>query len=215
MEVMNKKVYQAPIELKESETDQPGSFKAVFSTFNVVDLDGDVTLPGAFTDGQKVRIAYWGHRWHDLPVGRGVIHADEEKAWVDGVFFLDTEAGQETYRTVKNLEDLQEWSYGFDIIESESAVVDGTPVRLLKKLTVYEVSPVLLGAGIGTQTVAIKGTSPDVDSDPVEPGEDPQDESPEDGSDSEAAANGKESGLTPEVVMTDVEIGLQLYEVEK
>jgi len=212
---MDKKVFQAAIELKEGDDVLPGAFQAVFSSLNVIDRDGDITLPGAFTDGQQVRIAYWGHRWHDLPVGKGVIHADEEKAWVDGVFFLDTEAGLETYRTVKNLGELQEWSYGFDIIESESAVVDGTPVRLLKKLTVYEVSPVLLGAGIGTHTVAIKGTSPDVDSDPVEPGEDPQDESPEDGSDSEAVASGKESGLTPEVVLTDTEIGLQLYEVEK
>ncbi len=212
---MNKKVYQAPIELKEGDNDLPGSFKAVFSTFDVIDLDGDVTLPGAFTDGQKVRIAYWGHRWHDLPVGRGVVHADHEKAWVDGQFFLDTEAGMETYKTVKNLAELQEWSYGFDILESQPGKMGGEDVRFLTKLNVHEVSPVLLGAGIGTQTVAIKGTSPDVDSDPVEPGEDPQDESPEDGSDSEAAASGKESGLTPEVVLTDTEIGLQLYEVEK
>ena len=211
---MDKKVFQAAIELKEGDDVLPGAFQAVFSSLNVIDLDGDITLPGAFTDGQQVRIAYWGHRWHDLPVGKGVIHSDDVKAWVDGQFFLDTEAGLETYKTVKNLAELQEWSYGFDINESESAVVDGTPVRLLKKLTVYEVSPVLLGAGIGTQTVAIKGTSPDVDSDP-EPGEDPQDESPEDGSDFEAAASGKESGLTPEVVLTDTEIGLQLYEVEK
>ncbi len=208
---MDKKIFQAAIELKEGDEVLPGAFQAVFSSLNVIDLDGDITLPGAFADGQQVRIAYWGHRWHDLPVGKGVIHADDQKAWVDGQFFLDTDAGLETYKTVKNLAELQEWSYGFDINESENAVVEGTPVRLLKRLTVYEVSPVLLGAGIGTHTVAIKGTSQDK-KDPVE---DPQDESPEDGSDSEAADGGKESGLTPEVVLTDVEIGLQIYEVEK
>ena len=34
-----------------------GIFQAIFSRFNVIDKDGDVTLPGAFTDGQKVKIA--------------------------------------------------------------------------------------------------------------------------------------------------------------
>ena len=96
---------------------EEGDFTAIFSTLNVIDHDGDVTLPGAFTEGEKVRISYWGHRWRDLPVGRGEIHSDEEKAWVDGKFFLDTEHGMQTYLTVKNLGELQEWSYGFDIDE--------------------------------------------------------------------------------------------------
>lgn len=151
---MNKKVYSSNIELKEDE--KPGEFRAIFSTFNVIDHDGDVTLPGAFTNGQKVRIASWNHKWEELPVGMGKIYADEEKAWVDGRFFLDTEAGMETYKTVKNLEDLQEWSYGFDILDSENNQFDGQKVRVLKKLKVYEVSPVFIGAGIGTGTVGIK-----------------------------------------------------------
>lgn len=152
---MLKKTYRAPIELKED--GQPGEFRAVFSTFNVVDHDGDVTLPGAFQDGQKVRISYWGHRWRDLPVGKGMVHQDDEKAWVDGLFFLDTEGGAETYKTVKNLEDLQEWSYGFDIEEAHLGKFEDQDVQFLEKLTVYEVSPVMLGAGIGTGTESIKG----------------------------------------------------------
>jgi len=155
---MLKKTYRSPIELKED--GQPGEFRAVFSTFNVVDHDGDVTVPGAFHDGQKVRISYWGHRWQDLPVGRGEIHQDEEKAWVEGRFFLDTEAGKETYLTVKNLDDLQEWSYGFDIEESRLGEFEEQDVQFLEALTVYEVSPVMLGAGIGTRTETIKGMKP-------------------------------------------------------
>jgi HK97 family phage prohead protease len=133
-----------------------GEFQAVFSTLGVVDHDGDVTMPGAFTDGQKVRISYWGHRWQDLPVGRGEIHADEERAWVDGQFFLDTEAGKQTFLTVKNLGELQEWSYGFDILERSEGDLDGDKVWFLKRLDVHEVSPVMLGAGIDTGTVTIK-----------------------------------------------------------
>ena len=154
---MKKKVFRSPIELKAEGEGEPGSFTAVFSRFNVIDHDGDVTVPGAFREGQAVRIAYWGHRWHDLPVGRGTIHQDEEKAWVDGQFFLDTTAGKETYQTVKNLGDLQEWSYGFDVIKAEPGMFEGTNVMYLQTLDVHEVSPVMLGAGIGTGTTSIKG----------------------------------------------------------
>lgn len=152
---METKTFQAPVELK-SDSDETGEFRAVFSTFNVIDHDRDVTVPGAFKEGQQVRIAYWGHRWGDLPVGRGVIHQDDQKAWVDGKFFLDTEPGLQTYRTVKNLAELQEWSYGYDIIESKMGVFEGEEVQFLLALETYEVSPVMLGAGIGTGTTDIK-----------------------------------------------------------
>jgi len=152
---MKTKTFTAPMQIKAD--GKPGEFTAVFSTFNVIDKDGDVTLPGTFKDGAPVRISYWGHRWQDLPVGRGVIHADDAKAWVDGQFFLDTQAGKETYTTVKNLGELQEWSYGYDVLNSEPGKLDDQEVRFLKELEVPEVSPVLLGAGIDTRTESIKG----------------------------------------------------------
>ena len=154
----NRKEFRAPIALKSGEGEE-GTFEAVFATFNVIDRDGDVTKPGAFQDGQKVRISAWGHNWGVLPVGKGVIHADDEKAWVEGRFFLDTEGGQDTYRTVKGLEELQEWSYGFDILTSADGEFEGERVRYLEALDVYEVSPVMLGAGIGTRTTGIKGAA--------------------------------------------------------
>ena len=152
---MKTKTFRAAMEIKAD--GQPGEFRAVFSTFNVIDHDGDVTLPGAFKDNAAVRISYWGHRWQDLPVGRGVIHQDDKQAWVDGQFFLDTQAGKETYLTVKGLGDLQEWSYGYEILRSENGQHENQDVRFLKELEVPEVSPVLLGAGIDTRTESIKG----------------------------------------------------------
>jgi len=113
-------------------------------------------MPGAFEEGAPIKIAYWGHRWENLPVGRGEIHQDDEKAWVDGRFFLDTEAGLETYKTIKALGDLAEWSYGFEVLDSAEDKVDGKKVRVLKKLKTFEVSPVFIGAGNNTQTLAIK-----------------------------------------------------------
>lgn len=137
-------------------TDEAGTFRATFSTFNVVDKDGDVTLPGAFKEGQEVRIAQWGHAWHLPVVGKGVVHADEEKAWVDGAFFIDMIAGNETYKSVKGLGSLQEWSYGYEIEEYSFGKFADEQVRFLKALNTIEISPVMLGAGIGTQTDAIK-----------------------------------------------------------
>lgn len=183
---METKMFQAPIELK-ADSDETGEFRAVFSTFNVIDHDRDVTIPGAFHDGQKVRVSYWGHRWQDLPVGRGVIGQDEEKAWIDGRFFLDTEAGRETYRTVKNLGELQEWSYGFDIEESEYGTFEGEHVQFLRSLEVFEVSPVMLGAGIGTGTTDIKDRN-------------------RSGDDEGEAGDGKLSGVGPDVVRSQIEI---------
>src|SRR3546814_6704026 len=67
------------------------------------------------------------------------------------IFFMNTTHGRDTFETVKALSEdgLQEWSYGFDIDEYAFGEVDGQRVRYLDRLTVHEVSPVLLGAGIG------------------------------------------------------------------
>lgn len=152
---MESKSFRATIELKADPT-QVGQFVATFATLNVIDKDGDVTVPGAFQEGQPVRISAWGHNWGALPVGNGTIHADQEKAWVDGQFFLDTAAGKDTYLTVKNLGDLQEWSYGFEVLKQSFGKFADRDVRFLEGLNTFEVSPVMLGAGIDTGTDAIK-----------------------------------------------------------
>ena len=203
---METKTFRAALTLKAG-SEETGEFSAIFSTLNVIDHDGDVTVPGAFKDGQAVRISYWGHRWGDLPVGKGVIHSDEEKAWVDGAFFLDTAGGSETYKTVKNLGELQEWSYGFDILKRSWGKFEDQEVQFLEGLEVYEVSPVLLGAGIGTGTTAIKG---DGGGARLEPG------GPRTGSRGDAGGGGGQaggdagepSGPPPQVVLTQIEIEL-------
>lgn len=141
---------------------EPGEVRAVVATFRVADADGDVTLPGAFTHGEEVRISAYGHRsWAgELPVGRGRIVTTENEAILEGRFFLNTEAGRETYETVKAMGDLQEWSYGFEVVEAERGEWEGEEVRLLRKLRVFEVSPVLVGAGVGTRTLTLKRAIP-------------------------------------------------------
>ncbi len=185
---MKTKTFTAPIELKADGEGEPGEFTAVFSRFNVVDHDGDVTLPGAFRDGQEVLIEGWNHNYSAPPVGKGVIHQDDEKAWVDGRFFLDTAAGKEHYLVAKNLGDLQEWSYTFLVEDGRVGQFEGKEVFFLEKLDVWGVGQVTRGAGIGTRTTMIKNRDGD-DPEPVEP-EQNEDEAGDVGKSSEAALVG-------------------------
>ena len=137
-----------------------GEVTAVFATLNVIDSDGDVTEAGAFENGAKVRISAYGHTsWNGvLPVGKGSIREVKNEAILDGRFFLDTEAGADTFRVVKELgaDGLQEWSYGYDPLEYSFGEFEDQQVRFLRKLKVHEVSPVLLGAGVGTRLLTAK-----------------------------------------------------------
>ena len=140
-----------------------GLVEAVFSTFGVIDRDGDVTVKEAFTDGAPVVISAYGHRSWDgeLPVGKGFIRVTDSEAILDGQFFLTTTQGRDTFETVKELakEGLGEWSYGLMNVVSERAVVGGKTARLLKHIDVPEVSPVLVGASIDTRTLSAKSAS--------------------------------------------------------
>jgi hypothetical protein len=150
---MNTKSFQPDLKLKET-----GEFEAVFATLNVIDKDGDVIVPGAIESGTKVRVSAYNHSsWSGaLPVGKGQIFEENEQLIVRGQFFMDTDGGQETYKTVKNLEDLGEWSFGFDRVIQEPGEWNDQRVNILRKMKVHEVSPVLLGAGIGTRTMVMK-----------------------------------------------------------
>lgn len=152
---MKQKTFKAPLKLKAEGEGEEGEFAAVFSTLNVKDLHGDVTVPGAFNP-QNVIIEPWNHGWDGPPVGKGVIVADESEARVEGRFFLDTAGGLDHYRTVKNLGDLAEWSYTFDVLQADTGQFNGETVQFLRKLDVVGVGPVTRGAGIATRTIGIK-----------------------------------------------------------
>ena len=145
------------VEIKDADK---GEVVAVFATLNVIDSDGDVTPPGAFEDGAKVRISAYGHKsWEGvLPVGKGSIREIGTEAVMAGRFFMDTEAGADTFKVVKELgeDGLQEWSYGYDPVEYSFGEFGDQHVRFLNKLKVHEVSPVLLGAGVGTRLLTAK-----------------------------------------------------------
>lgn len=148
------------VEIKDADA---GEISAVFSTLGVVDKDGDVTVKGAFTDGAAVAISPYGHavwKGNAPPVGKGRIREVGDEAVFEGRFFLDTQAGRDTFTVVKEMSGDdgpgQEWSYSLRDVKSEMGDFNGERVRFLKSIRVHEVSPVLVGAGVDTRTLAVK-----------------------------------------------------------
>jgi HK97 family phage prohead protease len=135
-----------------------GAIEAVFSTFNVIDRGGDIVLPGAIEHGKEVGMV-WAHDWSKI-VGKGTTEVTPERAVYKGQFFLDTTAGMDAYRTVKNMGALQAFSWGFLIKDAAYEQRDGEAVRLIKSTEMFEVSPVLVGEGRGTGTLALKYGQP-------------------------------------------------------
>ncbi len=159
----------APIELKEDGDTR--YIEAVFSLFDTIDSDNDVTKANSLRSGytgNKVPLV-WNHDWSKV-IGRGIIETDNQKAVFKG-YFLNTEAGKEAYETVKAMQDMQQFSYGFQVLKSSKGThIDSkgeeVPVRMLEDVKVWEVSPVLVGAQQNSFVQALKSglqTFDDVD----------------------------------------------------
>jgi hypothetical protein len=152
---MEVKSLAARVEIKDADK---GTVDCVFATLGVKDRDNDVTVAGAFEDGAPVVISAYGHTsWGGaLPTGKGTIREVGNEAVMSGQFFMDTAHGADTFKTVKGLGTLQQWSYGYDAKEFTFGDHEGERVRFLKQLATYEVSPTLMGAGINTRTTGAK-----------------------------------------------------------
>ena len=156
----------APIELKEDGDTR--YIEAVFSLFDTIDSDNDVTKANSLRSGytgNKVPLV-WNHDWSKV-IGRGIIETDNQKAVFKG-YFLNTEAGKEAYETVKAMQDMQQFSYGFQVLKSSKGThIDSkgeeVPVRVLEDVKVWEVSPVLVGAQQNSFVQALKSGLEPVD----------------------------------------------------
>lgn len=153
---------------------EEGEVKVAFATLGTVatasaddiDKDGDVSLVGSMPVGKAIPISAYAHkswpeRGGELPTGRGTIEEHigpngKPIAVFTGKFFTETTHGRDTYLTVKALGDLQEWSHGYREVKSRRGEWAGRKANIIEKFDVYEVSPVLIGAGT-TATLAIKG----------------------------------------------------------
>ena len=162
-----KQVTLTDVQFNESE-DSRGQIKAVFATLNVVDHHGDLIEEGAISP-QKVKVSDYGHSsWPDffgggeLPIGKGEIHTEGDKAIFEGELFVDDDLprAKAVYATLKGLGSLQEWSFSLEGIKSKVEDRDGKQIRVIKRIgKVREVSPVWVGAGRNTRTLSVKGVN--------------------------------------------------------
>lgn len=142
--------------------DDAGNGLARIAILSEIDHDGDTYEPGAFSgQGDQVAQILAAHNWGSVPLGKARIYEDGNEALAELSLNLDTATGKEWHAALKfDLEHgkpVQEWSYGFRVLDSVVEQRDGKRIRVLKKLKVFEVSPVVQGAGVGTGTLVMKG----------------------------------------------------------
>jgi hypothetical protein len=160
-------VKELALESLEIKDEAKGEIEAIVATLGVVDRDKEVILTDAIKSGSKVKMSSYAHDivpgifggGGKIPVGKGTVHVEKDKLIFRGKCFMGTERGRETFEVLKEMGKDQEWSIGFQIIGTE--LPDETWQKrgaelMLTKIEVFEVSPVLIGAGLGTQTVAAK-----------------------------------------------------------
>ncbi|WP_457661732.1 HK97 family phage prohead protease [Sinorhizobium medicae] len=142
--------------------DEKGHGLAKIATLSAVDHDGDTYLPGAFSwkeGGQWVPILP-AHDRKAMPFGKARVFEDGDGAYAELHMNLDTEAGREWHSALKfdlaKGAAVQEWSYGFGVLDQARETRNGEPLRVLKRLDVHEISTVVRGAGVGTGTLAMK-----------------------------------------------------------
>ncbi|MCD6435852.1 MAG: HK97 family phage prohead protease [Clostridiales bacterium] len=131
-----------------------GIVEAYVSIFNNIDLDGDIIKQGAFKESLKAKLpkGVWMHDWN-LPIAKTLkAEEDERGLFIRAQFNLETQRGKEAYSDIK-FGIIDEFSIGFKVLDFEW---DENDNRIIKKVKLYEWSPVLAGANPETQVIDVK-----------------------------------------------------------
>ena len=147
-----------------------GEFEAYASTFTrEPDSYGDVVAKGAFGDSLKewadsgqVLPVLFGHRFDDpdYNIG-GVVEAaeDDHGLKIRGQLDLDSPKAAQVHRLMK-AKRIGQMSFAFDTLDAGSVEhEDGRKANELRKLKLYEVSVVPIGANQDTEILAVKAAA--------------------------------------------------------
>jgi HK97 family phage prohead protease len=147
----------APVLLLKDFDFEAGQFSGYASVFNVVDAQGDVVLPGAFEASLRKGLPklFLHHRPDQVP-GR-LLRASEDSAGllVEGQLNLETQLGRETRASLR-AGDLDGLSIGARVDDFDTK----GDVRLLKKMTLHEISIVATPANAGARVTTTKSARP-------------------------------------------------------
>ena len=144
--------------------DEKGIVEAIVSCFGNVDSYGEIVDKGAFVDSlaRKFPKGVWMHDW-TIPVSKTLEAREVDSGlYIKGQFNLDTQRGREAYSDLK-FGTVDEFSIGYSV-EEDYLGEDG--FRHLKKLKLYEWSPVLIGANPATQVLDVKQAKKDIEIEP-------------------------------------------------
>ncbi len=146
-----------------------GEFLALVSVFGNVDTYGDVVLPGAFAEnlakheanGDPIPVV-WSHQWTDpfSHIGH-VVKAWEtaEGLMVHGALDLENPTAVQVYKLLKSRR-IRQFSFAYDIDDGGWGTRGEQDVYELRKLSLNEVGPCLLGVNRETDLRDVKGQPP-------------------------------------------------------
>jgi HK97 family phage prohead protease len=137
------------------------------SVFGNVDSYGEIVQRGAFTEWLKENLPrypklVWAHDW-TLPLGPTLeAFEDDYGLFVRGELLPEVQKAVEAHALIKSgaITDL---SFGFSVVQDEYDPKTG--IRHLKKLAIYEWSPVLVGANNQAMLTGAKSAIEDVKTD--------------------------------------------------
>ena len=149
------RIINCKTEFKLTETKDEGKvLEAYVSIFNNVDSYGDIIVKGAFAESikKKLPVGAWAHNW-DEPIAKTLEAREDDKGlYIKAKFVEGVQRADEAYALIKEGV-ITEFSIGFSVLEDES---NDAGNRILKKIKLYEWSPVLAGANSETEVISIK-----------------------------------------------------------
>jgi HK97 family phage prohead protease len=145
-----------------------GQFVAYASVFGNVDSYGDIVVKGAFADdldrweksGKAIPLLF-GHNMVDPDLNIGhVMKAEEDDFGLKVTAQLDLEnpKSKQVYRMIKGRR-IDQMSFAYDVIDGQAVKSDDEDeddVYEIRKLKLYEVSVVTVGANSETEILAVK-----------------------------------------------------------
>jgi uncharacterized protein len=162
---MSKEYMDVPFEVKADSLTDDGTFSGYASMFmGEPDSYGDVVKKGAFNEtiqaggrnGFGVAML-WAHDSH-APIGVWKdIHEDSKGLAVTGKLTRGVQKADEAYLLIKD-KAVQGLSIGYDVGDYEIVEdkKNNTRTRILKKVTLYEISPVVFPALVRAQITNVK-----------------------------------------------------------
>ena len=147
---------------------EDGQFSAYASVFGNKDSYGDVIVPGAFAEtlsawegsGQFIPVLF-GHQMSDPDYNLGhVVEAveDEKGLLVTAQLDLENPKAAQVYRMIKGGR-VNQMSFAYDVVEGSTVDTEDDHYYELRKLKVYEVSVVTIGANQETEILAVKSAT--------------------------------------------------------